>query len=181
MSGWVRAQDPLAVGDQLLTVFDGLGETVAEVVQAPDRPAAQPQQGSGQRGVLFAQVGGEVLVQGHDLLDGIAGGGPVLPRLGQRLGHRRQQRRYACAEPGQAPVLCLALHGHAHGQPVRGHRRAIDAEGQQGRAGQPPERLVNALRPGSRLGAEGAGAGLAARRRTAAPGTPRPPTAARPR
>ena len=68
-------------------------------------------------------------------------------------GHHRQQRRDACAEPGQGPVLCLALHGHAHGQPVRGHRGIIDAEGQQRRAGQPPERLVNAFRPGGRPGA----------------------------
>ena len=129
--GVVRAQDPLGVGDQVRAVFDGLGGTIAEGGQAPDRPAAQPQQDSGQRGVLFAEVRGEVLVQGHDLLDGIAGGGPVLPRLGQGLGHRLQQRRYACAEPGQGSVLCLALHGHAHGQPVRGHGGVIQAEGQQ--------------------------------------------------
>jgi hypothetical protein len=82
------AQDPLAVGDQALAVFDGLGETVAEVVQAPDRPAAQPQQGFGQRGVLFTEVGREVLVQSHDLLNSVAGGGPVVPRPGQGLGRR---------------------------------------------------------------------------------------------
>jgi hypothetical protein len=34
----------------------------------------------------------------------------------------RQQRRHACADPGQGPVPCLALRGYAHGQPVRGHR-----------------------------------------------------------
>ena len=119
-------------------------------------------------------------MQGHDLLDGIAGGGPVLPRLGQGLGHHRQQPRYACAEPGQGSVLCLALHGHAHGQPVRGHRGVIHAEGQQGCAGQPPERLIDALRPGGR-----AGAGV--RSRPCCPaayssaGKPRRPTAARPR
>src|SRR5215471_3307171 len=58
------AQELLAVGDQVLAVSDGLGGTVAEVAQAPDGPAAQQQQCFGQCGVLFAEVGGEVLVQG---------------------------------------------------------------------------------------------------------------------
>ena len=84
------AQDLLAVGDQVLAVFDGLGEAVAEVVQAPEHPAAQLQQCPDQFGVLVTEVGSEVLVQGHDLLDGIAGRGPVLPRLGQGFGHRYQ-------------------------------------------------------------------------------------------
>ena len=175
------AEDLLAVGEELLAVLDGLGEAVAEFVQAPDRPAAQPQQCFGQRGVVPAQVGGEVLVQGHDLRDGIAGGGPVLPRLGQRPGHRRQQLCDACAEPGQGPVAGLPLGGHPHGQPVRGHRGTIDAEGQQRRAGQPPERLVNACPARRPSRCRAVRAGPAARRRTAAPGTPRPPTTARPR
>ena len=51
-------------------------------------------------------------MQGHDLLDGIAGGGPVPPRLGQGIGHRLQQPRDACAECGQGSVLCLVIHGH---------------------------------------------------------------------
>jgi len=115
------AEDPLAVGKELLAVLDGLGEAVAELVQAPDRPAPQPQQYPGQRGVLPVQVRGQVLVQSHDLPDRIAGGGPVLPRLGQRPGHRRQQLGDTCAEPGQGPVTGLPLHRDPHGQAVRGH------------------------------------------------------------
>lgn len=52
------------------------------------------------------------------------------------------------AEPGQGPVLGLPLEPDPHGQPIRGHQSTIDAGSQQGRAGQPPERLVNPLRPG---------------------------------
>src|SRR5260370_21477871 len=74
--GVVRAQDPLGVGDQVRAVFDGLGGTIAEGGQAPARPAAQPQQGSGQRG-LWSENGTSARQAAAP------GGAPAPPRTGR--------------------------------------------------------------------------------------------------
>ena len=148
------AQDPLAVGEQVLAVLDGLGEAVAEVVQAPDRPAAQAQQGLGQRGVLSAEVGCEVLVQGHDLLDGITGGGPVLPRLGQGPGHRRQQAADACAEPGQGAVAGPGAPGpRAWSAGARPRSASSTLKVSSDALASRPSASSTLLRPGGRAGA----------------------------
>ncbi len=64
----------LAVGKERFAVVDGLGETVREFVQEPERPSAQPQQSFGQRSVILAQVGCQPpLIQRHDLLNSVAG------------------------------------------------------------------------------------------------------------
>jgi hypothetical protein len=82
------AQDPLAVGDQGLAIVDGLGEAVAEgvqgrIAQLPSRSSVSVSAAS-----WSPRLGSKMLVQGHDLLDSVAGSGPVLPRLRHGLGHR---------------------------------------------------------------------------------------------
>ena len=146
------AQDPLAVGDQVLAIFDRLSKAAAKLVEAPDCPPALRQQSSGCCGVVLVQM----LVQGHDLLDRIAGSGPVPPGFGQGLGYHGQQARYAGAERGQAAILRLTFPGYPHSQPVRADRRLIAAKRQQRRVRQLPERLIDGRRPGGRVGA-GAG------------------------
>ena len=71
----------------------------AGAAAGPRHQSAQPRQLS----VVPAEIGGGVFVQGHDLLDGVPGGWPVLPGLRQGFRHSGEQFRDRCAEAGQAP------------------------------------------------------------------------------
>lgn len=81
----VRAQDPLQVGQQRPADLNGLRGAIAEVVQEPDRPPAQPQEGQCQLAAILTGERSRVLVHGQDLLDQVPVGRAVLPRLLQRL------------------------------------------------------------------------------------------------
>ena len=101
--------------------------------------------GLGQVAARLARAQSRVLVHGQDLLDQVPAGRAVLPRLLQRPGPGLQRRGGGLAGGGQVALAGQPFPDHPHHQPVRGHRGAVHAEGQQRGPGQPPHRLIHHL------------------------------------
>jgi hypothetical protein len=86
-----------------------------------------------------------MVMQSCDLLHGVAGSEPVLPRLLQGFGGGQQQISYRSDPPRQFTARGQPFCDDPHRQPVREHRRVVDAEAQQRRGRQPTQGNVDIL------------------------------------